>query len=63
MSFGYNADVWMTKSVADLDVPVRDLLHSLQVERQEVNRSYAYTITILNTVRIPHAHYFLLGIA
>lgn len=36
MSFGYNADVWMTKSVADLDVPVRGLLHSLEVERQEV---------------------------
>ncbi len=36
MSFGYNADVWMTKSVADLDDPVRDLLHYLEVERKQV---------------------------
>ena len=36
MSFGYNADVWMTKSVADLNVPVRGLLDSLEVERREV---------------------------
>lgn len=34
MTYGYNADVWMTKSVADLDVPVRGLLHALKVERQ-----------------------------
>ena len=36
MSFGYNADVWMTKSVADLEDPVRNLLHYLDVERQQV---------------------------
>lgn len=34
MSFGYNADVWMTKSVADLSVPVKNLLHYLELERQ-----------------------------
>lgn len=36
MSFGYNADVWMTKSVADLSVPVKNLLHYLELERQQV---------------------------
>lgn len=36
MSFGYNADVWMTKSIADLDVPVRNLIHYLDIERREV---------------------------
>ena len=36
MSFGYDADVWMTKSVADLEAPVNDLLHYLDVERREV---------------------------
>lgn len=36
MSFGYNADVWMTKSVADLEDPVRNLLHYLELERKQV---------------------------
>ena len=36
MSFGYNADVWMTKSVADLDDPVKNLLHYLELERSQV---------------------------
>ena len=36
MSFGYNANVWMTKSAADLSVPVNNLLHYLELERQKV---------------------------
>ena len=36
MSFGYNADVWMTKSAADLDIPVKNLLHYLELERTQV---------------------------
>ena len=36
MSFGYNADISMTKSKADLDVIARALLYSLEIERQEV---------------------------
>ena len=36
MSFGYKADVWMTKSVADISVPVKSILHNLDVERKQV---------------------------
>lgn len=36
MSFGYNADVWMTKSAADLDDPAKILLHYLELERIQV---------------------------
>ena len=36
MSFGYNAHVWMTKSVADISVPVKSILHYLDVERKQV---------------------------
>ena len=36
MTFGYNADVWMTKSVAEIDVPVDNLLWYLKTERSEV---------------------------
>ncbi|KAM0806121.1 hypothetical protein BDR22DRAFT_796796, partial [Usnea florida] len=35
MSFGYNADVWMTKSIADISIPVSRMLHHLDVERQQ----------------------------
>ena len=36
MSFGYNADVWMTKSIADISVPVKSILDCLEVERKQV---------------------------
>lgn len=36
MSFGYNADVWMTKSTGDLEDPVKNLLHYLELERKQV---------------------------
>ena len=36
MTFGYDADVWMTKSAADLGVPVNSLLWSLSNHRQDV---------------------------
>lgn len=39
MSFGYNADVWMTKSAADLDIPVTNLLHYLDIERGRVSQA------------------------
>ena len=36
MTYGYNADVWMTKSVQEIDVPVDNLLSYLATERTEV---------------------------
>lgn len=36
MTYGYDADVWMTRTVADLDVPVSNLLTYLEAERIEV---------------------------
>ena len=37
MTYGYDADVWMTRTVADLDVPVTNLLTYLDTERIEVS--------------------------
>lgn len=37
MTYGYNADVWMTKTVADLDAPVANLLNYLAMERHDVS--------------------------
>ena len=34
MTFGYDADIWMSKSAAEIEEPVRTLLWSLRVERQ-----------------------------
>ena len=39
MTFGYNAEVWMTNSVADLDAPVMNLLHYLELERKNVSQT------------------------
>lgn len=36
MTYGYDADVWMTRTVADLDVPVANLLTYLETERINV---------------------------
>lgn len=36
MTYGYNADVGITNSVADIAVPVDNLLSSLETERSEV---------------------------
>lgn len=41
MTFGYDADVWMTKSAADLEVPVNNLVWSLSRYRKEVRNSAA----------------------
>ena len=41
MSFGYNADVWMTNPVADISVPVKSILRCLDVERKQVYRMNA----------------------
>lgn len=37
MTYGYDANVWMTNTVADLDVPVTNLLSYLDTERIEVS--------------------------
>ena len=39
MTYGYNADVWMTDSVAEIDVPVNNLLAYLDSERGAVSIS------------------------
>lgn len=36
MTYGYDADVWMTRTVADLDAPVANLLTYLDTERIDV---------------------------
>lgn len=36
MTYGYNADIWITRSVANIDVPVENLLSYLDTERSEV---------------------------
>ena len=38
MTYCYNADIWMTKSVAEIDVPVDNLLSYLATERNEVHK-------------------------
>ena len=40
MTFGYNADVWMSKSVADIHTYVKNFLKYLDVERVDVSLSY-----------------------
>ncbi|MCJ1265967.1 hypothetical protein MMC22_005849 [Lobaria immixta] len=35
MTYGYDADVWMTRNVADIDAPVNNLLTYLDIERRE----------------------------
>lgn len=37
MTYGYDADVWMTRTAADLDAPVLNLLSYLDTERIEVS--------------------------
>ena len=39
MTYGYNADVWMTKSVQEIDVPVNNLLSYLATERSQVRQA------------------------
>lgn len=36
MTYGYNADVWMTRSVQEIDVPVENMLSHLATERSQV---------------------------
>lgn len=36
MTYGYDADVWMTRTVSELDVPVHNLLSYLYGERDDV---------------------------
>lgn len=39
MTYGYDADVWMTKSTTEIDTPVNNLLSYLETERSEVRNS------------------------
>lgn len=64
MTYGYDADVWMTRNVADIDVPVGNLLSYLDTERSEVK---GIQILILNSYsllkRTLNVRYILSGIA
>ena len=65
MSYGYNADVWMTDSAAELDVPVDTLLWALQNERQEVRKLYISLMKPRRAAKInlqdPDRPLFLIG--
>lgn len=39
MTYGFDASVWMSKSVADIELFVRGLLNYLDVERKDVSRA------------------------
>lgn len=51
MTYGYDADVWMTRNVADLDVPVSNLLTYLDTERIDV---CSLPITIYKAISYLH---------
>ena len=59
MTFGYNADVWMTKSVADLEVPVNNLIWYLETERHQVREIWYEASIMLISCRIPKDHFSL----
>lgn len=59
MTFGYNADVWMTKSVADLEVPVNNLIWYLETERHQVREMWCEASIMLISCRIPKDHFSL----
>lgn len=64
MTYGYDADVWMTRTVADLDAPVSNLLHYLDAERIDVCSLQITTYKItsyLHYERIRDALFFSSG--
>lgn len=52
MAYGYDADVWMTRTVADLDVPVTNLLTYLDTERIEVSKPSNHLIKLFSPYTI-----------
>lgn len=63
MTYGYDADVWMTKSVADLDVPVANLLTYLDTERIGVSTLRITTLCsfLLTPSKDPGRPLFFIG--
>lgn len=65
MAYGYDADVWMTRTVADLDVPVSNLLTYLEAERIDVCSpritTYKAVFFYLHHKRIRNAPFSSLG--
>ncbi|KAL8791321.1 MAG: hypothetical protein Q9195_005940 [Heterodermia aff. obscurata] len=61
MTYGYNADVWMTKSVQEIEVPVNNLLSYLATERSQV-RQFKSSCTIpANLQKDPERPLFFVG--
>lgn len=64
MTYGYDADVWMTRTVADLEVPVANLLTYLDTERIDVCSSQIIpykAVSYLHYKRIRDAPFSSLG--
>lgn len=61
MTYGYNADVWMTKSVQEIDVPVNNLLSCLSTERDQVSQAMTSCIIPANLQKDPERPLFFVG--
>ena len=61
MTYGYNADVWMTKSVQEIDVPVNNLLSYLATERSQVRQSMSTCAVPANLLKDPERPLFFVG--
>ena len=61
MTYGYNADVWMTKSVQEIDVPVNNLLSYLVTERSQVRRAMSNCTVLANLQKDPERPLFFVG--
>ena len=61
MTYGYNADVWMTKSVSEIDVPVDNLLSYLATERSQVRETTSTYIVPANLRKDPERPLFFVG--
>lgn len=61
MTYGYNADVWMTKSVQEIDVPVDNLLSYLATERSQVREAMSSYTVPANLRKDPERPLFFVG--
>ena len=61
MTYGYNADVWMTKSVQEIDVPVNNLLSYLATERCQVRHAMSSCTVPANLQKDPERPLFFVG--
>ena len=61
MTYGYNADVWMTKSVSEIDVPVDNLLSYLVTERSQVRQAMSSCTVPANLQKDPERPLFFVG--